>query len=88
MIKVVCIGFEIAKALSKQGASLSFACRNAQRCFQAVDKIRKDDKYSGAPIQPLIIDISDLKSVQIAAKTFMQQTEKLDMLFLKSVIRL
>ncbi len=82
------IGFEIARALSQQGASVTLACRNPQRCFSAADKIRKDEGYSGAPLSPLVMDVSDLSSVQKAAKTFLQHNEDqpLDMLFLNAGI--
>ena len=65
---------------------MSMACRNPQRCFAAVDRIRKEDGYSGAPIYPLIIDVSDLLSVQRAAKTYLKNNydTKLDMLFLNA----
>ncbi|KAL7537472.1 hypothetical protein ACHAXR_007844 [Thalassiosira sp. AJA248-18] len=82
------IGFEISRALSRQGASVTMACRNPQRCFAAADRIRKEDGYSGAPIAPLIIDVSDLTSVQRAAKSFIQHNEhqQVDMLFLNAGI--
>ena len=57
------IGFEISRTLSHQGASVPMACRNPQLCFTAVDKIHKEDGHSGALISPLIVDVSDLKSV-------------------------
>jgi len=51
----------------------------------AVDKIRKAEDYSGAPIHPLLMDVSSLQSVQKAAKIYMQQhSDKLDMLFLNA----
>ena len=55
------IGFEIAKALSSRGAAVTLACRSPQRCFAAADMIRKAKDYSGAPIHPLIMDVSDLR---------------------------
>ena len=79
------IGFEIAKALSRQGASVTIACRNPQRCFSAADKIRRE--YSGAQISPLIMDVSDLFSVQRASQTWLHNNEgALDMLFLNAGI--
>jgi len=66
---------------------VTMACRNPQRCFAAVDKIRKEDGYSGAPISPLIMDVSDLKSVQRSAKTYLKHNDNpLDMLFLNAGI--
>lgn len=80
------IGFEIASALSKQGASVTIACRNPQRCFSAADEIRKE--IPGAQVSPLIMDVSDLSSVQKAAKTWLHHNEDvpIDMLFLNAGI--
>ena len=70
------IGFSISKALSLQ----------PQRCFRAVDEIRSDERYSGAPVTPLMMDVSNLSKVRHAAKIFMQNNDKLDMLFLNAGI--
>lgn len=92
------IGFEIAKFLVAQGATVTIACRNAQRCFAAADRLRKESSIRGAAskngtISPLIMDVSDLNSVQKAAKTWLQNNDnnhneasKLDMLFLNAGI--
>lgn len=80
------IGFSISKALSRQGATVVLACRSPQRCFRAVDEIRSDERYSGAHVSPLMMDVSNLSKVQQAAKTFMQNNDKLDMLFLNAGI--
>jgi retinol dehydrogenase-12 len=83
------IGFEISKALSRRGASVTLACRSPQRCFKAVDEIKSDKLYSGAPVSPLIMDMSKLLKVQQAAKTFIHNNndnKQLDMLFLNAGI--
>ncbi|KAL7436316.1 hypothetical protein ACHAXM_005171 [Skeletonema potamos] len=80
------IGFSISKALSLQGATVVLACRSPQRCFRAVDEIRSDERYSGAPVTPLMMDVSNLSKVRHAAKIFMQNNDKLDMLFLNAGI--
>ena len=80
------LGFSVAKMLSQRGAAVTLGCRNPQRCFQACDAIRTDANYSGAPLSPLMIDVSSLKSVQSAAKMFLRDNEKLDMLYLNAGI--
>lgn len=80
------IGYEISKALSRQGAMVTMACRNPQKCFEAAERIQNESQYSGAAVSPLIMDVSSLKSVQSAAETFLLRNEKLDMLFLNAGI--
>lgn len=80
------IGLEISKAVSRQGAAVVLGCRSPQRCFKAADEIRSDDRYSGAPVTPLLMDVSDLTKVQQSAKIFMRNHDKLDMLFLNAGI--
>ena len=78
------LGFSVAKFLSERGAAVTLGCRNPQKCFQACDAIRTSETYSGAPITPLVMDVSSLKSVQSAAKTFLMHNDKLDMLYLNA----
>mmetsp|Transcript_19888 Transcript_19888/g.41855 ORF Transcript_19888/g.41855 Transcript_19888/m.41855 type:complete len:406 (+) Transcript_19888:79-1296(+) len=79
------IGFELSRALSRQGASVTLACRHPQRCFAAADRIRKEEGYSGAPVSPLVMDVSDLHSVRRAAKTYLTYNDgELDMLYLNA----
>ncbi|KAK1739923.1 retinol dehydrogenase-related protein [Skeletonema marinoi] len=80
------IGFEISKALSRQGATVVLGCRSPQRCFKAADDIRSDELYSGASVTPLLMDVSNLTKVQQAAKIFLRNNDKLDMLFLNAGI--
>jgi len=80
------IGLEISKALSRQGATVVLGCRSPQRCFRAADTIRSDDLYSGAPITPLLMDVSNLTKVQQSANIFKRDHDKLDMLFLNAGI--
>jgi len=80
------IGFEISKALSRQGATVVLGCRSPQRCFRAADDIRSDEQYSGASVTPLLMDVSNLTKVQQAAKIFLRNNDKLDMLFLNAGI--
>ena len=78
------LGFSVAKFLSERGAAVTLGCRNPQKCFQACDAIRTSEGYSGAPIAPLVMDVSSLKSVQSAAKAFLMHNDKLDMLYLNA----
>ena len=76
------IGFEIAKMLAGQGAYVTMACRNPQRCFSAADKIRKE--VPSASVSPLIMDLSSLSKTARAARTFLQNNERLDILYLNA----
>lgn len=78
------LGFSVAEHLSERGAAVTLGCRNPQKCFQACDAIRTSKNYSGAPITPLLMDVSSLKSVQSAAQTFLLHNDQLDMLYLNA----
>lgn len=82
------IGFEIARALSRSGAHVTMACRNATRCYDAAERIREEDEYSGAQVVPLVMDVSDLSSVRQAVSSYLYNYENdpLDMLFLNAGI--
>jgi len=78
------IGFELSKMLASQGAYVTMACRNPQRCFSAADRIRKE--VPSASVSPLILDLSSLSKTNRAARTFLQNNERLDILFLNAGI--
>lgn len=82
------IGLEIARALSRQGASVTLACRNPSKCQAAADKIQTENAIENviSKIEILIMDTSSLDSVKRAALSFKQSfaNRSLDMLFLNA----
>lgn len=79
------IGYEIALALARLGASVILACRNPQKCLQAAERIQTDSRCKGK-VTPMTVDVSSLKSVKEFAQNFLKENDKLDMLFLNAGI--
>ena len=83
------VGFETAKYLVKLGASTTILCRNEERCTAAAQAIESESgskSSSSGSIATLVVDMSDLKAVRIATKSYAQSIRSLDMLFLNAGI--
>ena len=84
------IGYSLVKGLTRLGASsVTLACRNAQKCQNAIQQIRQDvPNKDEVELNTLIMDTSSLQSVQQAALQFVatmnHQNKSLDMLFLNA----
>lgn len=72
------IGFEAARVLANKGAEVIIAVRNKEKGEKAVQKIQ--DQKSKAKIKLMLIDLADLKSVELFAKSFKEKFTQLDML--------
>lgn len=72
------IGFEAARVLTNKGAKVIIAVRNKEKGEKAVQKIH--DQNSKANIKLMLIDLADLKSVELFAKSFKEKFTQLDML--------
>ncbi len=72
------IGFEAARVLTNKGAEVIIAVRNKEKGEKAVQKIQ--DQKSKAKIKLMLIDLADLKSVELFAKSFKEKFTQLDML--------
>lgn len=70
------IGFETAKQLAKQNATVVMACRSAARAQAAVDFIRADVPH--ASVTAMDLDLSDLASVRSFATSFLAAYPRLD----------
>ena len=56
------IGFEIARQLGGKGFHVILSGRDAERVNKAVKKLKDE----GASVQPLIMDLADISSIQEA----------------------
>lgn len=71
------LGFETAKHLGKKGARLIFACRSVDKAEKARAEVMK---ATGAEVDLVRLDLSDLSSVREAANEVKQRYDKLDAL--------
>ena len=72
------IGYEAARAFAQHGAHVVFACRNRAKADVAVGEIR--EVTSNASVEILEVDLAYLDSVAAAAKQFLADHDRLDVL--------
>ena len=72
------IGFETAKVLAEKGATVIMACRNLGKANPKADAIRA--AHSGAEVEVMELDLSDLDSVRQFANAFRTKYSRLDLL--------
>ncbi len=72
------IGLETAKNLAKTGAKIWMMARNEQKGKQAVDEVRALSGNANVHLQ--LIDLASLESVRNAAKSLLEQNERIDVL--------
>lgn len=72
------IGFETARMLAENGATVVLAVRTVEKGERAAEKIRA--KHPEADPEVAELDLADLKSVQEFAGNFRQRHERLDLL--------
>ncbi|KAI2466129.1 hypothetical protein F4781DRAFT_368545 [Annulohypoxylon bovei var. microspora] len=76
------IGFELCNLLFKSGATIYMASRSKVVLLAAIKSITESNTSpSAGQLKFLPLDLSDLNSVQQAARTFAQQESKLDVLW-------
>lgn len=72
------IGFETARALAKNGATVVMACRNLDKANPKAEEIRVDNPSGSVEVMEL--DLSDLESVRRFADAFRAKHSRLDLL--------
>ncbi|KAK9384414.1 Glucose/ribitol dehydrogenase [Lipomyces mesembrius] len=77
------IGFELCKVLYAAGATVYMACRSKAKAEAAIKTITvaSKSKTSSGQLKFLHLDLNDLLVVKAAAKSFVQQEDKLDVLW-------
>ena len=73
------IGYETSLQLALQGARVYIAARSPSRIAEAIDKMR-NSTHKQLDLHALDLDLSSLRSVDSAAKTFMESETRLDIL--------
>lgn len=72
------LGYETALELAKLNAKVILACRNKQKAQDAKDKIKA--AYANADVDVLLVDLSDLASVEKFANKVLENYQSLDLL--------
>ena len=72
------IGFETAKGLASKNIHVIMACRNLQKAEKAKNLILKE--FPSAKLSVMLLDLSDLHSIELFASTFLEKFEQLDIL--------
>ena len=72
------IGFETARMLAENGATVIMAVRTTEKGEKAADKIRA--KFDDADLNVLKLDLADLESVKKFANEFKKEYSQLDLL--------
>src|SRR5690348_13253479 len=72
------IGFQAARYLSRVGANVILACRNAEKGHAA--RARIVSEHPSAKIEVRVLDVADLDSVRRFAEQFRNEHTALDML--------
>ncbi|GMF58832.1 unnamed protein product [Phytophthora fragariaefolia] len=74
------IGFATTLELARKEAHVVLACRSSERAQKAVDAIKAQLEPKKASVEFLLVDLSDLGSVQSFAETFRTKVGRLDLL--------
>lgn len=72
------LGLETAAGLAAAGAETVLGCRRPERAQRAVEEILR--RAPAAKVRNIALDLSDLKSIERFARTFMAQYDHLDIL--------
>jgi len=72
------LGYETALALAARGATVVMACRDAQRCAEAAERIRLT--HPAASVEPEHLDLADLDSVRAFSDVVCSRHPVLDIL--------
>ena len=78
------LGFATSLHLARQGAKVVLACRTPSKCDAAAAAIRHNT--TGADVQTLTLDTSDLDSVRSFAALLLDRGDAVDMLYLNAGI--
>jgi NAD(P)-dependent dehydrogenase (short-subunit alcohol dehydrogenase family) len=81
------IGYEISLALARLGAHVTLACRNEQKCADAVERIRSAPDCSAASVVDMVIvDTNSLSTIKPFVEEYIKANPNhaLDMLYLNA----
>jgi NAD(P)-dependent dehydrogenase (short-subunit alcohol dehydrogenase family) len=70
------IGFEIARQLGNEGMTVLVGARDGRRGEEAAERLRRD----GIDARPVVLDVTDAKTIEAAARQVEREFGKLDVL--------
>jgi len=76
------VGFWTALHLARKGAQVFVGCRSESKCAKALQDIKAN--YTEAKVEAVIFDVSSFASIRAFAESFLQQTQRLDILVLNA----
>ncbi|BAM81595.1 similar to short-chain dehydrogenase [Cyanidioschyzon merolae strain 10D] len=76
------IGYEVALALSKAGATVFICCRTEEKCSETIRRIKQQG--GRGQLKPIKLELSSFASVRAAADAINAQTAYIDFLVLNS----
>ncbi|KAL1980998.1 hypothetical protein VTN96DRAFT_3262 [Rasamsonia emersonii] len=74
------VGYELAKILYEKNGTVYIATRSEEKISRAIASIRQEHPNSRGRLVPLIVDLADLTTIRPAARTFLEQESRLDVL--------
>ncbi|KAK1945844.1 WW domain-containing oxidoreductase [Phytophthora citrophthora] len=74
------IGFSTALELTRKGATVVLACRNAGRAQKALDDIKAELEPETAAVEFMLLDLSNFTSIREFVNTFRAKFNRLDLL--------
>jgi NAD(P)-dependent dehydrogenase (short-subunit alcohol dehydrogenase family) len=74
------IGYETAKEIAAKGGRVIVTCRDTAKGEATVAKIKQDINKADAPVDYIVMELSDLDSVRTAASDLRKKTNKIDVL--------
>ena len=81
------IGYAMTKALYTLGADVTMTCRNMDKCHAAAASIRSSvdsSKERSTTLTTMVLDTNSLASVRDFGRSYLEQQNSLDMLFLNA----
>ena len=74
------VGYQLAKMLYSQHATVYIATRSAAKIDAAISSLRASAPSSRGVLRAMVLDLSDLATIGPAARAFLDQESRLDVL--------
>ncbi|POS72587.1 hypothetical protein DHEL01_v209022 [Diaporthe helianthi] len=75
------VGFELAKLLYQKNGTVYIAARSSSKIKAAIESIKQEFPSSTGRLESIVVDLSDLRTINSAAQDFLAREDRLDVLF-------